>query len=94
MKKLIYLLGLVIVFQSCEDTDNTVNFVLDNYESGAVLRTISSSGEFNYYEQGSSVFSATIEAHDVEDGYLMQSVEIFISVDGGSEVLYRTLQPG
>jgi hypothetical protein len=94
MKKLIYLLGLVIVFQSCEDPDNTVNFVLDNYESGAVLRTISSSGEFNYYEQGSSVFSATIEAHDVEDGSLMQSVEIFLSVDGGSEVLYRTLQPG
>ena len=94
MKKLISLLSLVIVFQSCADPDNTVNFVLDNYETGAVLRTISSSGEYNFYEQGTSIFSATIEAHDEEDGALMQSVDIFLSVDGGSEVLYRTLQPG
>jgi len=94
MKKIIYFLSLVIVLQSCEDPDNTVNFVLDNYETGAVLRTISSSGDFNYYDQASSIFSATIEAHDVEDGGLMQSVEIFLSVDGGSEILYRTLQPG
>ena len=40
MKKIIYFLSLVIVLHSCEDPDNTVNFVLDNYETGAVLRTI------------------------------------------------------
>ena len=94
MKNLISFLCLIIIFQSCEDPDNTVNFVLDNYETGAVLRTISTSGSYNYYDQSTSVFTATVEEHDEENGGLMQNVEIFLSVDGGSEVLYKTLQPG
>jgi hypothetical protein len=58
------------------------------------LRTISTSGSYNYYDQSTSVFTATVEEHDEENGGLMQNVEIFLSVDGGSEVLYKTLQPG
>ena len=81
MKNLISFLCLIIIFQSCEDPDNTVNFVLDNYETGAVLRTISTSGSYNYYDQSTSVFTATIEEHDEENGGLMQNVEIFLSVE-------------
>ena len=44
MKKLISFFSLFIVLQSCTDPENTVNFVLDNFETGAVLRTISTSG--------------------------------------------------
>ncbi len=68
MKNLISFLSLIIIFQSCEDPDNTVNFVLDNYETGAVLRTITTSGSYNYYDQSTSVFTATIEEHDEENG--------------------------
>ena len=93
MKKLISFFSLFIVFQSCTDPENTVNFVLDNFETGAVLRTISTSGTYNYYDQSTSIFSATIEEHDEENGELMQSVDIYLSVDGGSEVLFKTLQP-
>ena len=78
MKKIISLLILIIVLDSCEDPDNTVNFVLDNFEKGAVLRTISTSGTYNYYDQSTSIFSATIEEHDEENGDLMQNVEIFL----------------
>ena len=93
MKKIVCILLLISFFQSCEEPDNTVNFVLDNYETGAVLRTISSSGDYNFYDQTSSIFTVTIEEHDEENGSLMQNVEIYISVDGGSEVLFKTLQP-
>lgn len=91
MKKIISLLTIILVFQSCSDPDNTINDVLDNYQKGAVLRTISSSGDYNFYDQSSSVFTATIEAHDEEDGALLSNVEIFISADSGEEVQIRTL---
>ena len=94
MKNLISLLSLFFLFQSCGDPDNTVNFVLDNFETGAILRTISSSGTYNYYDQSNSVFTATIEEQDQQNGELMKGVEIWLSVDGGSEVLYKTLQTG
>ena len=91
MKKIISLLTIILVFQSCSDPDNTINDVLDNYQKGAVLRTISSSGDYNFYDQSSSVFTATIEAHDEENGALLSNVEIFISADSGEEVQIRTL---
>lgn len=94
MKKLIIFLSLIIIFQSCENPDNTINFILDNVEQGAVLRTISTSGDYNYYDQSNSVFTATIEEHDKENGSLMENVEVFLSVDGGTEVLFKTLLPG
>ena len=93
MKKIIYLFVLAFIFNSCEEPDNTVNFVLDNFDKGAVIRTISTSGDYNFYNQNTSVFSVEIEEHDAENGNLMQNVEIFLSVDGSSEVLYTTLQP-
>ena len=93
MKKIIYLFVLAFIFNSCEEPDNTVNFVLDNFDKGAVIRTISTSGDYNFYNQNTSVFSVEIEEHDAENGDLMQNVEIFLSVDGSSEVLYTTLQP-
>ena len=91
MKKIISLLTIILVFQSCSDPDNTIYDVLDNYQKGAVLRTISSSGDYNFYDQSNSVFTATIEAHDEENGALLSNVEIFISADSGEEVQLKTL---
>ena len=94
MKKILSLFGIMaITLTGCGDPDNTINEVLDNVGTGAVLRTISSSGSFNFYDQANSVFSATIEAHDTEDGGLMQNVEIYLSADGGAESLFRTMTP-
>ena len=94
MKKIIYLLSIITVFISCTESENTIDFVLDNFEQGAVIRTISSEGDYNFYDTANSIFSATIEEHDNENGALMQNVEIYVSLNGGSEALLQTLQPG
>ena len=94
MKNIIYLLSFLTVLISCTESENTIDFVLENFEQGAVIRTISSEGDYNFYDTENSVFSATIEEHDIEDGALMQSVEIYVSLNGGAEALFQTLQPG
>jgi len=94
MKKIIYLLSFVTVFLSCTEADNTIDFVYENIQKGAVIRTISSSGEYNFYDPANSIFSATIEEHDAENGGLMQNIEVYVSLNGGSEALLKTLQPG
>ena len=94
MKKIIYLLSFVTVFLSCTEGDKTIDFVYDNIQKGAVIRTISSSGEYNFYDPANSIFSATIEEHDAENGGLMQNIEVYVSLNGGSEALLKTLQPG
>ena len=93
MKKISILLGLLLVVTSCSEPDNLINDVLDNYTNGAVIRTIASSGEYNFYAPATSIFTATIEEHDTENGALMQSIEIYVSLNGGTEALLQTLQP-
>jgi hypothetical protein len=93
MKKNIYLLSFLLVIISCTESDNTIDYVLENFTNGAVLRTITSEGEFNFYAPDSSIFKATIEEHDTEDGALMQNVEIYVSLNSGSEANIRTIQP-
>lgn len=93
MKKRISLLSFILVFISCTQSDKTIDYVFNNFTNGAVLRTISSEGEFNFYTPDSSVFKATIEEHDSEDGGLMENVEIFVSLNLGKEVIIRTIQP-
>ncbi|MGA1775504.1 MAG: hypothetical protein ACO39G_00320 [Flavobacteriaceae bacterium] len=94
MKKIIYLLSFVTVFLSCTESDKTIDFVYENIQKGAIIRTISSSGEYNFYDPANSIFSATIEEHDAENGGLMQNIEVYVSLNGGSEALLKTLQPG
>lgn len=93
MKKILGLLSIALITFACEDPDNVINDVLDNYGTGAVLRTISSSGEYNYNAPDQSVFSLTIEEHDELNGELMQNVEVYVKLNGGSEALAKTLNP-
>lgn len=93
MKKISILLGLLLIVTSCSEPDNLINDVLDNYTNGAVIRTITSSGEYNFYAPAASVFTATIEEHDTENGALMQNIEIYVSLNSGAESLFQTLQP-
>ena len=90
--KLIYIALIGLLF-GCQEPDNVINDILDNVQQGAVIRTISSEGEYNFYAPETSVFKLTIEEHDVENGALMQNVEVYISHNGGSEVLIKTYQP-
>lgn len=78
---------------SCSEAENTINTVMDDYVTGAVLRGWNPTGEYNYFEPASSVFSVTIEEHDEQNGDLMQDVQIFVSLNGNGEVLLKTLVP-
>lgn len=89
----ILLFGILLTATSCTSEEKTIDYVFDNLTYGAVLRTISSSGEYNYYEPSTSIFKATIEEHDLENGGLMQNVEIYLSLNGGSEKVFKTIQP-
>lgn len=94
LKKIISLLSFLLLMTACEEGDNAIYTVLDDYKTGAVLRTIAQSGEYNVYDTAGSVFELEIEEHDVEDGALLQTVEVYLSLNSRSEVLFRTLLAG
>lgn len=92
MKKIISLISLALVVLSCSKGDNAIDYVLDNFETGAVLRGTPISGQntdFNYYG-AEGTFALTIEEHDKENGGLFQDVEVYVS-NGGSEALHTTM---
>ena len=88
MKKNIYK-SLAIVFalllQGCSDDEKTIDFVLDNVTNGAVLRTISTSGNtFNVLDTSSS-WSAVLEEQDAENGGLFQEIRIYVSLSDNTQ---------
>ena len=91
MKKTITLISALLLLFSCkEDTDHTINDILDNVGRGAVLRTVDLiSGEFNSFDVNSS-FAVTIEEQDVQGGDLLEKVEVWISYNSNS-VLLKTI---
>ena len=67
------------------------DYMLNEYEQGAALRQISTSGEYQAASPATSVVNWTFEPHDPEMGALTQNVEMFLSFNGGSETLYQTI---
>ncbi|MGV6830878.1 MAG: hypothetical protein ACWA5P_04835 [bacterium] len=93
------LLALLIAvgFNSCTERDNVIDDVLDGVTNGAVLRTINVfSAEYALGSEGPT-WGIEIEEQDVEDGDLLQSVNVYVSfVDESegttsNEVLYQTI---
>ena len=72
---LLSLVGLVIY--SCTESDNTIDGVLDDVTNGAVLRTISESGNDITVGVG-SVYTLEVEEQDVQEGALLESVDVFV----------------
>lgn len=93
MKNTLIYITLIGLFLGCQKPDNVINDILETVQQGAVIRTISSEGDYNFYAPDTSVFNLTFEEHDIENGALMQNVEVFLSHNGGSEVLIKTYQP-
>ena len=91
MKKIITLFSLLLVTVSCQEPDTTINDVLDNYVTGAVLRGWNPTGDYNFFAPSTSIFTVEIEEHDEQNGALMQDVQVFVSLNSGTEVLLRTL---
>ena len=88
MKKfyvLICTVALTFAFTSCEqDSNNTIDQVLDGVDSGAVLRTINViSGELPIGVEGAG-FAVEVEAQDNTGGTLLESVDVFVGLTDNS----------
>lgn len=78
MKNIIKLLfATLFMFNfSCQEGDNVIDEVLD-YETGAILRTISIDNGVLNTSDLSSTFAVTVEEQDEEDGALLQEVRVY-----------------
>lgn len=99
MKKYIYkiftLLVALTLMQSCETDTKVVDYIFDNIERGAVLRTVETqSGTFDF-NNTSSQWSITVEEQDIENGKLMAEVKVYSTFvnDGvsGTEHLVKSV---
>ena len=70
---------LLMVSFSCQDSENTIDTVLD-YETGAVLRTISVENAVLNASDPSSAFVVTVEEQDEQDGALLESVNVYVAL--------------
>lgn len=100
MKKLFIYISLIALVVSCSKEYSSdeyggyemmTDYMLNEYEQGAALRQISTSGEYQAASPATSVVNWTFEPHDPEMGALTQNVEMFLSFNGGSETLYQTI---
>ena len=86
MKNIIKLLfaSLFIVNFSCHDSENVIDGVLD-YETGAILRTISVDNAVLNSSDPNSAFVATVEEQDEADGALLSEIRV--------NAMFRDLTP-
>jgi len=71
---------LVFSFGSCEDSNTVVDQVVADTQAGAVLRTIEVLSNTLNRSIPSTTFSVEVEAQDEENGALLESVDIFVSI--------------
>lgn len=82
MKNIIkFLLSLLIVFSvnSCKEDDTIIHDVL-GYDTGAVLRTIEVLSNTLNSSDPASFWSVTVEEQDEQDGALLKSVSVYVSI--------------
>ena len=100
MKKLFIYITLIALVVSCSKEFSSdeyggyemmTDFMLSEYEQGAALRQISTSGEFQAATPGTSIVNWTFEPHDPESGALTQNVEMYLSYNSGAEILFQTI---
>lgn len=68
-----------LAITACDDGDKIIDDILATVGRGAVLRTVDTDGELNKFDLD-SFFSVEMEEQDVEDGGLLEQVEVFIGI--------------
>lgn len=77
--KILLLLVIIISINSCSNSSNVIDEVL-KIESGAILRTIEVVSNTLNSSDSSTQFSVIVEEQDAEDGDLLKSVSIYVSI--------------
>jgi len=81
MKTLLPSLCILILFLSCSNDDKTIDIVTQEISRGAILRTLAINNlEFDI-NNSSSIFSVNIEEQDIENGNLLDYVDVFVSFE-------------
>ncbi|MEP0263468.1 hypothetical protein [Dokdonia sp.] len=79
MKKITFILLSVILCISCNEEDKAIETVLEEVDRGAILRTLNfNNGEF-VVNDPESIFSINLEEQDIEEGGLLNTVDVFVS---------------
>ena len=76
MRNIFKFLFASLLVVSCVDSENTIDTVLD-YETGAILRTISVNNAVLNSSDPMSTFSVTVEEQDEADGALFAQVNVY-----------------
>jgi len=71
---------ILVGFNSCQDSDNVIDQVVDGTTTGAVLRTIDIISNTLNSSDPASFFSVTVEEQDKENGALFESVDVLVSI--------------
>lgn len=75
-------LGVILVTSSCDkNPDNAVYELVDDPEFGAVLRTLEIENSLLNSSDPNSAFVVAIEEQDEEDGALMESVDVYVTIN-------------
>jgi len=76
-----FLLAFALVFSlnSCKDSDNAIDTVLE-YQTGAVLRTINIESAVLNSSDNASEFAVEVEEQDAQDGGLFKAVHVYATI--------------
>jgi hypothetical protein len=79
-KILLSALVIMVGFNSCQESDNVIDQVVAGTTNGAVLRTIEVISNTLNSSDPTSFWSVTVEEQDTEDGALLASVDVRVSL--------------
>ena len=88
----LFLLSGLVLFTRCEDPDNAIYTVLEDYTNGAVLRTLSddrNSFQFNRSEPDQAFF-VKLEQQDEQNGDLLQQVNVYATLNSSESSIPET----
>ena len=95
----LFLLSGLVLFTRCEDPDNAIYTVLEDYTNGAVLRTLNDPApvlQFNRSEPDQAFF-VKIEQQDEQNGDLLERVDVYATLNSSessiAESVVKTLNP-
>lgn len=86
--RILFSLLIVASITSCQKEEGTIYDVLQ-YETGAILRTLSVDSNLFNSSDPASTFAVTVEEQDEQDGALLESVDIYVTLrdlTGGTSV--------
>jgi len=92
--KILSVFVIVMAINSCQDSSNTTDFVLD-FGTGAILRTISVDNAVLNSSDPSSPFIVQVEEQDEQDGGLFAAVQVYAQIrdltpDNGTQPAVNT----